>query len=272
MSEYLEFEKEYPNIIFSDTSSRRNKNTSLFLLEVQTVLPHNYNIEILKQYKRVYTWNSILYSRYSKYGINTVLINGFPFFDNYNHLDEFISTSEKDGICLICRHRLEEPPSIASNRFSVFNNIKGITKHAYGKVPYCGDHYKGVIGDTTAGTYPSSLDKLRVLNKYKFNLCFENCYHELWSWDYITEKITDCFRAKTIPVYWGCYNIQDHIPKDLYIDYRDFKSDDDLSEYLINFDMDKYDDMVERAYEFEKTFNWGNISNLKKIINFSEAL
>lgn len=41
---------------------------------------------------------------------------------------------------------------------------------------------------------------------------------------YITEKIIDCFYAGTIPLYLGAPDIDKYIPKDCYIDCRDFKS------------------------------------------------
>ena len=51
-------------------------------------------------------------------------------------------------------------------------------------------------------------------------------------------------------MYYGCYNIEQCIPKELYIDYRNFKNDNELSQYLINFPKDKYIEMVEKAYEY----------------------
>jgi hypothetical protein len=117
------------------------------------------------------------------------------------------------------------------------------------------------------GTYPSSLDKLKVLDKYRFNLCFENAYHEMWSMDYITEKITDCFKAKCIPIYWGCYNIEERIPKDLYVDYRYFKDVHTLAEHLNSISKEQYIDMTEKAFEWEKKVKLGNIEELRSILD-----
>ena len=39
---------------------------------------------------------------------------------------------------------------------------------------------------------------------------------------YMTEKIWDSFKAKTVPVYWGASNIEEYVPKNCFIDYRDF--------------------------------------------------
>jgi len=31
---------------------------------------------------------------------------------------------------------------------------------------------------------------------------------------YFTEKILDCFRTRTVPIYWGCTNIREHFEAD----------------------------------------------------------
>ena len=47
--------------------------------------------------------------------------------------------------------------------------------------------------------------KEQGLNDYKFSIVIENEFMENW----FTEKIVDCFRTKTIPIYKGCPNIKD---------------------------------------------------------------
>lgn len=49
-----------------------------------------------------------------------------------------------------------------------------------------------------------------------FHLAIENCR----STDYFTEKIIDCFRTKTVPVYWGCPNIGSHFDRAGILDVR----------------------------------------------------
>jgi alpha(1,3/1,4) fucosyltransferase len=70
--------------------------------------------------------------------------------------------------------------------------------------------------------------KAEALSKYKFSLCFENSILKGWT----TEKIFDCFFAGTVPVYWGAPDVQDYIPKDCYIDMRQFKDYGELRSYL----------------------------------------
>ena len=49
-------------------------------------------------------------------------------------------------------------------------------------------------------------DKRTTLEPYMFSICPENSRHA----GYYTEKIVDCFVAKTVPLYWGCPTISDH--------------------------------------------------------------
>lgn len=72
-------------------------------------------------------------------------------------------------------------------------------------------------------------DKYDVQSGYRFTLCFEN------SRDYIgdiTEKPFDAFASGTVPVYLGAPNIADYIPKECFIDFRDFPSVEELARYL----------------------------------------
>lgn len=71
--------------------------------------------------------------------------------------------------------------------------------------------------------------KHQILSKYKFSLCYENIKN-VNGW--ITEKIFDCFQARTIPIYWGAENVTDYIPKNTFIDRRDFKNNDELLKFI----------------------------------------
>jgi hypothetical protein len=70
--------------------------------------------------------------------------------------------------------------------------------------------------------------KRETLGRYKFALCFENMILE----GCITEKIFDCFYTGTVPVYWGAPEITEHVPKECFVDMRDFPSYDHLRDFL----------------------------------------
>ena len=70
--------------------------------------------------------------------------------------------------------------------------------------------------------------KLRILNQYQFAICCENVALP----GYVTEKIVDCIVARTIPIYMGAPDVDQYVPKDCYVDARDFLGPEDLDHYL----------------------------------------
>jgi hypothetical protein len=56
-------------------------------------------------------------------------------------------------------------------------------------------------------------DKWDALAPYRYSVAIENSS----SPDYWTEKLADCFVSWTVPLYFGCTNIDDYFPKDSYI-------------------------------------------------------
>jgi hypothetical protein len=62
-------------------------------------------------------------------------------------------------------------------------------------------------------------EKLETLAGYKFSLCFENSRFP----GYVSEKIFDCFFARTIPIYLGAPDIKGYVPPNAFIDLTDFR-------------------------------------------------
>ena len=80
----------------------------------------------------------------------------------------------------------------------------------------------------------------QVLEKYKFAICFENSIASGW----ITERIFDCFLAGSVPVYLGDPNITSRIPKNTFVDMRDFSSYEDLYAYMKSMTKERYIDYI----------------------------
>jgi hypothetical protein len=51
--------------------------------------------------------------------------------------------------------------------------------------------------------------KIELFTNSMFHLVIENCQQK----NYFTEKLIDCFMSFTIPIYWGCPNIDDFFDK-----------------------------------------------------------
>lgn len=66
---------------------------------------------------------------------------------------------------------------------------------------------------TPSGSLMLADDKTPVFSSY-FHVAIENCRMP----DYFTEKIMDCFVTDTIPIYWGCTNIEEYFnPKGMIV-------------------------------------------------------
>lgn len=89
-------------------------------------------------------------------------------------------------------------------------------------------------------------DKIETLSQYKFAICFENISFD----GYITEKIIHCFLAGTIPIYLGADNITDYIPSNCFIDFRNYKSLEDLETFLLNLKNEDIEKIIDNGKKF----------------------
>jgi len=89
-------------------------------------------------------------------------------------------------------------------------------------------------------------DKLATMAGFRFALCFENCVFP----GYVTEKIFDCFLAGCIPVYWGAPDIEDFVPRETFVDYRNFRTYAELDRFLRGITESEASHYLEAAQNF----------------------
>lgn len=107
-----------------------------------------------------------------------------------------------------------------------------------------------IFGFKKYSTYKGEIDdKLELLSNFKYSICFENLTNVN---GYITEKIFDCFKTKCVPIYWGASNIKKYIPKNCFIDYRDFENYEELLKYLNSISEDIYNEYIENIQKLLK--------------------
>lgn len=95
------------------------------------------------------------------------------------------------------------------------------TNWPHGDRNYHGEAYvNGSRGDPTKFS-----DARRLMAGAKFVFAAENIYHEVFSVNYLTEKIFHGFLSRSVPIYIGCWNIQELINPNLFIDVRKFNMD-----------------------------------------------
>ena len=96
--------------------------------------------------------------------------------------------------------------------------------------------YKGVVDS-----------KNETMKNYMFSICYENIKDQN---GYITEKIFDSFFAGCVPIYWGAKNVTDYIPKECFIDKRDFDSFEQIYRYMASMDKKIYVNYLDNIEEF----------------------
>jgi hypothetical protein len=100
-------------------------------------------------------------------------------------------------------------------------------------------------------------DKIKTFRPFQYSLCIENSSRE----NYFSEKITDCILNKTIPIYWGCSNINEYFNEDGIIQV---KNADEIIRTLNSLTPEYYQsklDVIEENYNkaFEYKDYVGNI-------------
>lgn len=203
----------------------------LFVWEPE-ILPHTF----YNEYAKVYTWD------------DTLIDNKKFFRFNYPYLmplqENSIPLDEKKLCVMVTGHWTKERLDIL--RFFESNHPQAFECYGRGQ-PIETPLWKGAISGSHSGS-----EKISVLQKYRFCICFENT---IGLQGYITEKIFSCFAAGCIPVYWGADNIERYIPKSCLIDYRDFDSYAELYEFLSTMSLEtyqKYCDSIESYLSSEQ--------------------
>lgn len=95
-------------------------------------------------------------------------------------------------------------------------------------------------------------NKLEAYSTHKFAICFENITNLS---GYITEKLFDCLRSGIVPIYWGPNDIEDYIPEECFIDYRNFRTPDELHSYITEMNQEEYEEYIQSATDFLRNNN-----------------
>jgi|SRR5579862_49119 len=206
----------------------------LFMWEPPVVLPQMYKKRTLNLFSKIYTWDDdlvdgITYFKFH-YPVLQPMLSELPSFEQKKFCT-FVGTclqSKRKG-CLYEERK---------NAIRFFETIGEEGFEFYGRNwdPALYKSYRGPIAD-----------KIQTIKNYRFSICYENssaCK------GYVTEKIFDCFAAGSIPIYWGAPNIEHYVPKDCFIDRRDFASMEDLYLFLKNMTEQEYAGYIQRIRSY----------------------
>jgi len=112
-----------------------------------------------------------------------------------------------------------------------------------------------LFGSNWSNSMPNFKGALRyqrkhdIQNQYKFNFIIENAIVD----NYLSEKILDTFLSLSVPVYLGSPVVSQYIPKECFIDIRDFKNNDELVKYLENMPSKEYDQYIKNILKHRDT-------------------
>lgn len=243
--------------------SQREKNI-LITHETPSIVPYEYMKPFHIFFRKVYTWNDewVDNKKYFKFHIPKysiemktpkkefknkkflILINSnklpFPPLQFFSPLGKELFSERMRAVDFF-EKRIPDKFSLYGRgwnkprKYSLLEPIFGFKKHPT---------YKGEVGME---------DKIDLLSNFKYCIAFENLTNVE---GYITEKMFDCFKARCVPIYWGATNVEKYIPKECFIDFRDF---DFNYERLLNF-LNSIDEVTYNHY----------IKNIEKLLSDKE--
>jgi len=247
---------KYPTMAFNCQTwagkphKRGGGKNVLLAQEGIVTLPKNYDINWIKaNYDAVITYSIKFKETYPDIKVyNTQCPANW---ESYHWLETFKGYDEKiKGICSLQTFYNWGHPLDANYMkhkvMSELNTEPYLLLHTFGPNPF--GKVASYQGDL--GYRHSNYNNLKKINEYLFCYAAEPMADPFWSHNYITERVFNVFKSKTILVYYGACNVRDLIPPDIFVDVREFPSTEQLSQYLIELSKDKkrYTDMVEKAY------------------------
>ena len=104
--------------------------------------------------------------------------------------------------------------------------------------------------------------KVLALAEYSFSITVENSKGK----NYFTEKLIDCFRTGTVPIYWGCPNVGDFFDEGGIISFNELS---ELEEILKNLNFEEYHkrfESVKRNFNLAKQWTSMDDTFAKKLM------
>lgn len=188
------------------------------VVEPICVLERDYEERFVKKFKYIFTWadkafektkvkDKVIYISHPTYHntVNPKISDSWPNWDQREDKIVFVASNKTS-------EHYSELYSFRLKLADILYKESKLKVEWYGQIPVKKPYYKGSIAD-----------KNSLLSESKFSVCTENCYDSVYSHNYFTEKMPDVWKAGAVPIYFGCYNIDDfNLPSSSYIDLRNF--------------------------------------------------
>lgn len=206
----------------------------LILWEPPVVEPHIYTQKVLKYFSHVLTWKNDI--------IDNSTFYKFRYPNNLTPINSNITFENKKLCTLINANKTSQEPN------ELYSERKNIIQYFNSFHPDDFDLYGHGWENCTYCVYRGSVEnKFETLSQYKFNIAYEN---NTKISGYITEKIFDTFIAGVVPVYRGASDIRDEIPEHCFVDGNNFKTYDELYEFLTQISAKEYNEYLENISNY----------------------
>lgn len=203
---------------------------ALMMIEPENVNPSLYYIPFYRnRFSTIFTWDERLLRTHPNYHAINVPVGAEP--SNYieNRFTN-ISFSQKKPLVAVSRNCSSYmPQSTYRKRVAAYRHFSTTFGNDFDLFGY---GWSAAEIPSYHGPIEGGWDnKVSKISNYRFSICFENNASQP---GYISEKILDCFCARCIPIYYGSKGIEKRIPKDCYIDFRNFSDLNDLGKFLLS--------------------------------------
>lgn len=212
----------------------------LFLGEPSVVLPRNWETESHQAFNVIFTWNDEYVDGIKYHKFNYPMPQSFPDIP-------VVPFAQRKLLVNISGNKFSKQPgelyTARRDAIRYFEqawpdqfDLYGTGWNQVGQDAVAFKSYRGTVRH-----------KWDVYPRYRFGLTYENTFGVS---GYITEKLFDCMRAGCVPIYWGAPNITQFVDKDAFIDRRQFKTNDDLADFLLSMGSEEYEERQQcmRAY------------------------
>lgn len=247
---YFDMPKDLPK-------EKNIEKSYLILVESSLIRPDNYDKNKHMFFNKIFTWHDDIVNNKKYFKLN--FSHHFP-----TEINKDLSKKEK--LCMLIAGNKDTPVKtdielyskrkeairwFEQNHIDDFDlygvgwdrfNFKGPKIiRAFNRIPFIGKLYAKITHQNYISYKGKVANKKEVMERYKFSICYENARDIP---GYITEKIFDSFFAGCVPIYWGANNITDYIPKECFIDKRDFDSYEELYRFLKTMNDENYIDYL----------------------------
>lgn len=249
---YIDVPKRLP-------SAKYEAKSYLVLLEPELIIPANYNRRTHKRFRKVFTWLEDLVESDSRYV--KIRVPQIP-----PPISRVAPFEEREKLCcMIAGGKLSlHPKELYSERIRWirwFEKRHPADFDFYGagweRMWMTGPLYIRAINKlpfwrklffSNFKNYRGKVDKkFETLSKYRFSICLENGQGFR---GYITEKIFDCLFSGNVPLYHGAPDITHEVPKECFIDLREFKSKEEIYERISTMSAREFNAYQESARRF----------------------